>query len=305
MTSLVEIEDVAFDGLLRSFRRHLVASDKSPKTVRGYVTTAAKFAELCNRREFPDDVRLVERKHVEEYMIEVLATTTDTTAATYFAHLQQFFRYLVEVEEEIPSSPMAGMKRPRIAETPPDVFTRDELKAIIGACAGRTFNDRRDRAVVRLFADSGVRVEEMAGMTVDALDLSRGRVLVHGKGNKSRWVAYGNTTALDLERYLRERKRHPRADLPDLWLGAKGPLTDSGLYQLLERRGRAAGVDNVHPHRFRHTWSHEFRLAGGNDSDLQQLGGWSTPTMLRRYGQSAAQERAIEAAHRLSLGDEL
>jgi site-specific recombinase XerD len=78
---------------------------------------------------------------------------------------------------------------------------------------------------------------------------------VVGNGRRERALPFGRKTALALDRYLRTRARHRFADLEALWLGLRGPLTISGLRDLLDRRARQAGIPDLHPHMFRHTFA--------------------------------------------------
>jgi integrase len=82
-------------------------------------------------------------------------------------------------------------------------------------------------------------------------------------------------------------------------------LSADGVDATLERRGAEAGIADLHPHAFRHTWAHAFRAAGGNEGDLMLLGGWRSRAMLDRYGKAAAANRAADAYRRLSLGDRI
>ena len=108
-----------------------------------------------------------------------------------------------------------------------------------------------------------------------------------------------------LAKYLRARRAHKDSNRPAMWLGRNGPMTPSGVAQILNRRAELAGVENLHPHRFRHTFAHEWLAAGGQESDLMMLAGWTSPAMVRRYGRSAAADRARDAHRRLSPVDRM
>lgn len=200
---------------------------------------------------------------------------------------------------------MANMSPPSLGETPVPVLSTDELSAMITTADHPGFEGRRDAAMVRMFIDTGARLGEMVSMTTESLDFDGQEVLVVGKGDRARYLPFGDKTALAVGRYLRERAKHRLAHDPALWLGIRGPLTDSGITQRLRKIADAAGVEGFHPHRFRHTFAHRWLAAGGNEGDLQTLAGWRTPQMVARYGASAKAERARDAHRKLALGDDL
>ena len=103
-----------------------------------------------------------------------------------------------------------------------------------------------------------------------------------------------------MDRYLRARAKHPLAGRPELWLGTggRGPVTPDGIYQIVAKAGKRAGVA-VYPHRFRHHFSHTWLDRGGAEGDLMELNGWTSPQMLRRYGASARSARARRSYGRI------
>jgi site-specific recombinase XerD len=136
------------------------------------------------------------------------------------------------------------------------VFTDDELAAMLATCKGGGFQNRRDYAVISLFKDAGIRLSELAGLAVADVSPATREAVITGKGDKQRTVRFTYDTSRALDRYTRERARHRLARVPALWLGVRsGAMTASGIYQLIERRGKQAGVE-VNPHKFRHHFSH-------------------------------------------------
>ena len=146
----------------------------------------------------------------------------------------------------MPTSPMLRMKPPKVPERLVDAVTGDELKALLGVCSGRRFEEVRDRAMLVFLFDTGVRVSELVGMRATgdeaSLDLNEKAAWIEGKGERPRRVPYGAATAKSLDRYLRMRRRREDVHEPWLWQGRRGRLTDSGVRQVLESRCAEAGI---------------------------------------------------------------
>jgi len=295
-----------FQPVISSFRLHLNAEGKSPKTVRTYVEAVQWFAAAYLRTStghsgWPD----VWAEDVKAWLVYLLDHYSDSYANNQYRALQQFFKWYSE-DEELPN-PMVRMKPPKVGEKVVPVFTTEELSALSKTCRGKTFIDRRDKAIIELFRATGIRLSEMAGIVYtpdqparNDIDLDNRELRVHGKGRKERVVKFNYDAARAIDRYLRLRCTHAYSHSPRLWLGINNrqPMTANGIYQMIARRGLACGVV-VHPHKFRHHFSHTWLDKGGNEGDLMELNGWSSPQMLRRYGASARNARARRTYDRI------
>jgi site-specific recombinase XerD len=189
----------------------------------------------------PRSVAALQREHVEAFVEDQLSRLKPASAANRYRSLQQFFRWLVD-EGEMRKSPMAKMQPPHIPETPPPVLRPEQIKKLLDAASGQDFDDRRDTAIVLLLTDTGIRISEIAGLTVEDIDWEHEVLIVLGKGRRPRSVAFGRKVAKALDRYIRIRSRHVDGQEHWLWLGRKGRLTTTGIAQMLRRRARQAGI---------------------------------------------------------------
>ena len=198
---------------------------------------------------------------------------------------------------------MKTLSPPQPKMKPVPILSDADLAALLKACSGKDFNDRRDEAAIRLLLDCGLRVSELCGLTVEGVDLDAGMALVRGKGSKLRPVYFGARTARAVDRYVRARSSHRWAHLDALMLTQRGAMSPDGARERMNVLSAKAGIEHLHPHQFRHTFAHDFLMNGGQERDLKRLAGWSSDVMLERYGASAADARAKAAAQRMKRGD--
>jgi site-specific recombinase XerD len=289
-------------GLLPSWVLSLRAERKSAQTVKSYGDGVRGFLRWC---ETNGHSPAIDRDLVQGFTADLLdAGAEASTARARQLAVRRFAAWLTE-EGEIDADPLLGIKPPKLDAKVIPSLTDDQLRALIKACGGQDFRDRRDEAIVRLMAETAMRAGEVCGLTVEDVDLPRGLVTVtRGKGGKGRKAPFGAQTGRAIDRYVRMRRAHRLADTPALWLGDRGKeLSYFGLHAALKHRAKTAGLTGFHPHLLRHTAASRWLAAGGSEGGLMAVAGWSTRDMIDRYTRSTAADRAADEARGLNLGD--
>ncbi|WP_247674723.1 tyrosine-type recombinase/integrase [Micromonospora sp. C51] len=302
----------AWSAFLTDWDRSLRSGNYPATTRYNYLLAAAQMGRyLTAHTSQPDGSKAadtptaVNRRHVEEFQAWMLQTRSASTALNKHKALQQFFKWLTLDEEEIDQSPMLRVRQPKTPVRLIPIMRDEDTKKLLDNCKGKDFVQVRDEAIIRMLANTGARLSEVANLQLSDIDLSLDTVHYHGKGAKDRRVRLGPKTARAISRYLRARSSHRAVGLPDLWIAVRGarPLAANGIKLMLKRRGQRAGVKGVHAHRWRHTYAHEWKLAGGDTGDLMLLLGWTSDDMPRHYGASAAAERAQHVQARMGIGE--
>lgn len=297
---------------LPDWEQYLRAAGKSARTVSIYLGAARELVDFLGA-----DVAAsaVTHRHVQRYLIHLAdrpnkkkpeQKVSPSYVNQQYRSIQQLFRWLVDIENELAVSPVQKVPAPQPEQKIVNIIPDQDLKKILGTCDATTFIGRRDAAIIRLFIDTGCRRAEIVNLTLDDLDLGQRVIFVVGKGARPRVVPFGDKTAEALRRYLRARAKHTLAGTTDrLWIGSQGALGANGVRMIVTRRARSAGVSHTFCHMFRHTFAHRWLSEGNGEDDLMRLAGWKSRQMVGRYGASAADERARNAHKRAGLGDRI
>ena len=234
------------------------------------------FTEWCAAHGHPP---ALDRALVQAWVTDLLdAGAEANTARVRQLAVRRFAAWLAE-EGIVAADPLLGLKPPKLDTKVVESLSDDELRRLVKVCEGRDFKDRRDEAIVRLMAETGMRAGEAIALTVDDVDPARGLVTIRrGKGGKGRVAPFGPQTGRAIDRYLRLRRSHRLAHGPNLWLGGGGQgLGYHGLDKAIKVRAELAGMKGFHLHLLRHTAASRWLAAGGSEGGLMSVAGWSSP----------------------------
>jgi len=307
---------VGLQDLVDGFLFSLKAEGRASRTIEYYGDLLWPFLKYAQDRGWPDNPPSLDSRQIREFLSWVGARSCEhsagngtrlvrkakpSTAFPYFRALRRLFNWAVE-ENYLKSSPLSTIHFKPPSAPPVEPYSREELKRLLAVCdldirTGARFTGLRNKAMLLLFLDSGLRRAEMANLHLGDLDLEGKRVRVMGKGGKIGIVPFSPKTAKVLWAYLVERKVRAKADA--LWLTEEGvSFSVDGLDSWFSRLKKRAGVTSPGGvHRLRHTAALWY-LRGAKDSFLLQLFlRHESLEMSRRYTQGLKAEEAI-AAHR-------
>lgn len=285
--------------LVGSWELSMRAARKSDNTIKSYLTGVRLYLAWCRTAGL---ATVLDRRSATAWIASLVQSGAgDSTVYARQCAIRAYSAWLTD-EEELDRDQLRTMPAVKVDTKVVDHLSDAQLAALVKACNGKAFPDRRDEAIIRLLVDTGMRANELTGLDITDVDL-HGRVATirKAKGGKSRRVPFGPSTAAVLDRYLRARRSHTAAASPALFLGRTARLSYSGLRDAIRARGAAAGVTDLHSHLFRHTASTRWLDAGGSESGLMAMGGWSRRDMLDRYTAGSAERRLAEERARLDL----
>ena len=272
---------MTFDEALLAFLRSRESKNNSPKTVAWYWDQINRFHDWLTEQG-TNGSSWLKPEVVETFLAGERARglKPGTVNARYRA-LRAFFNWLKGrgyLGDQ--ANPMNEVDAPRVPEPDRDHVTVEELHALYGSIPAEGWTAQRDRAILLVLFWSGLRVGELANLTIHDVDTRTQLITVRqGKGGKSRVVPCTPKLPEVLLSYLYQRPAWPGAGL---WLsadgggGVRGQLTTEGVRQMLLRRCRAGGVRYLHPHAWRHGFAMTLLNAGAEMSSISTMMGHSS-----------------------------
>ena len=281
---------------LESFYSRCEGKNLSPGTLRFYKDKLLAFTRWLDR-EGLDGLSLADltAKHMRDYLTGERKRCSPIQARHCYVAARTFFKHLV-TDGFLDRSPLEGVDPPKQPTKQLPALTVDQVQKLLATCDTTEFVGARDKAILLLLLDTGMRAAELLSINTGAVNPPTGVITIMGKGSKERDVCYSDLTTAALKDYLRRRVG---LDTPVLFVNLYGePLTYSGLAQMLRRHGKAAGlpVHATHPHACRHTFATLFLRNGGDVFTLQRLLGHTTLTMTEKYLTLTGEDMA--ATHR-------
>lgn len=231
-------------------------------------------------------------KNVQERDIQIyLQNLADrklvrSSQARQMSSLHSFFRFLTR-RKFIKIDPTQGITLRRGEKKLPEFFFGNELKQVFDSLKGNKPLTMRNLALFELFYATGMRVSEVSNLTLRQIDLNLQTILVHGKGNKDRYVAFDDHTKKSLVRYLEDARPNLLKDETEqhVFLSNLGnPLSKRGIEYVMQKTFNQAGISGkVHPHELRHTFATAMLNNGADLRSVQELLGHSSLSATQIY----------------------
>jgi site-specific recombinase XerD len=261
----------ALDAFARSLRDE---RGLARHTVDAYQRDARQFAGFCAGFGI-DDPREVEPLVLRRFLARLVEERyARASLARKAAAMRSLFAVLAR-RGLVDADPAAALATPKGHRRLPRVLRQEQVMALLAAPDPQTPKGLRDRALLELLYASGARVAEAVGLDLDALDLVRGAVRLHGKGDKQRIVPLGEPACDALEHWLGRGRPTVVTDgspTPAVFLGARGRrLSERGAREAVAQAGRTARLGPVSPHMLRHSYATHLLEGGADLRSVQDL----------------------------------
>lgn len=243
----------------------------SDHTLKAYHDDLAQFNQFLEQELL--NLRTFEYKDARNYLSYLYSNNLKrTTVSRKISTLRTFYEFWMTQDISV-NNPFIQLVHPKKEQYLPQFFYEEEMEALFNTVSNDAKKGLRDRVVIELLYATGIRVSELVNIKVMDLDMNLPGVKVLGKGNKERFVPFGEFCRQSIEQYLEKFKPLKSKSHPYLIVNMKGdPITERGIrYLLNDVVKRTAGVTEIHPHKLRHTFATHLLNQGADLRTVQSL----------------------------------
>jgi len=254
------------------FLEHLKLERRlSENTAKSYRRDLVCLAEFCDRQEIAAFTEL-RSHHLRRFAaVSHAGGLSPRSIQRRLSGARSFMNYLIR-EGELKNNPGADVSAPRVSRSLPNTLDVDQMAQLLNI-AGEEPETVRDRAMLELFYSSGLRLSELVGLDLGAVDLADGTVRVTGKGNKTRIVPVGRQAREQIRAWLKIRVQMARNEETALFVGPRGSRISPRTVQARVRYwAQRAGVSQrVYPHVFRHSFATHLLESSSDLRSVQEM----------------------------------
>ena len=286
----------SLDDAIAEYLLACAVEGKSPRTVQAYAETLRVFRRIVTAANLPTILGGFAAADVYRFLTAIMDSPVSLgTRHRRFRETRAFFSWCLRMGS-VPQHPFAGIANVKVEQKVIQPFSEEEIQQLLDACDAATAFGCRNRAIILLFLDTGMRALELLRVAVDDVHWERRRIHIrHGKGRTQRVVPFGDGPEAALRDSITRFRGAASGCLFLATRGARRPLAPFALTTLFDRLGRRAGVDHAHAHRFRHTFATWAIENHARELDVQYLLGHATAAMVRRYSATYDAAKAADA----------
>ena len=241
----------------------------SIKTFENYNRDLSKFFRFLKEYKI-NDIKKITKETIRLYFLKQKNNNiSNRTLGRYYSSLNSFFIYSIE-HEYIDSNPLKFIDYPKYTKKIPEYIYDSQLEKLLNEKTSENIEiELRNKLIIYLLLDTGVRVSELVNIKVSDIDIEERIIRVLGKGSKERFVFFTSKTKELLVSYLSKRKEN--ALVNNLLINYKGEkLTERSVQKIIKLVGEKIGLD-IHPHLLRHTFATDLLNKGADIRMIQEL----------------------------------
>lgn len=258
----------------------------STHTLTSYRNDLVQFCQFTEREEQSFDILTTKESHVRQWLVFLIGSETSARSANRkLSTLKSFFKFLLQ-EQLVKKNPAKNVISPKTKKPLPVFFKENEVESVMQfGIIGDSFENSRDRLIIELFFNTGIRVSELINIKNNDIDSSKNTLKVLGKRNKERIIPLGETLITSIDKHIEIRNESVPSIDNYLFVRKTGQKLYSKLvYDIVKKHmSKASSLKKRSPHVLRHTFASTLLNNGADLNAVKELLGHSNLSATEVY----------------------